>query len=438
MSETANDPRVRRFASALGKAGHRVLAFNPQGQGMAERTVADGFEIVRVPSGSVDDADVQRLLLTTPTLRRALDGTNVIYQRFSVSTRIRHQFHKRVVRVFNLVRRRTGYRLERMRKVVDWVGAQKILDAWRLRVAMLSSLRLAIAARSVRPEIVICNDSNTLLPGLVLREHTGAKLIFDAHEAFTEQWPEGEGPELIRAVYRLIEAAAVPLADACSTVCDSVGRFYVERYGARPFRTIRNVPSRRFLVPPDLLARMNQPRIAIYQGAYFRFRGLEPLIDSAKHLKKTILHLRGIGDYGNELRERAERQGVGDRVRFLPPVTVDELVGGASHADIGLNPFPSLCLNTAFALPNKFFEYLMAGLATASSDLVELRSHTERYRTGVLFTSLEPEQIARDLDALSEDGARLDECRHAAWTAARDELNWETEQERLLEMVRGL
>ena len=36
-----------------------------------------------------------------------------------------------------------------------------------------------------------------------------------------------------------------------------------------------------------------------------------------------------------------------------------------------------VCKNTEFALPNKFFEYMMAGLALARADLIEMRNLTD-------------------------------------------------------------
>lgn len=438
LLETERDPRVRRFCAALGAAGHQVVAINPLRAGAEARTAGAGFHIERAAEFS--PAEVRRLseqLAQGPSLGPVFHALDPLL-RVSLRDRIQHGVQRRVAHTLARVEHRSGLDLSRARSLVARAEVEAVREAGRLRWTMLGGLPLYAAGLKHRPDVVWCNDTNTLLPGLALKEATGARLVFDAHEAFTEQLPPGEIPETTLEAWRQLEAAVLPHTDARCTVCDAVGRFYQQRHDTKPFATIRNVPSRRFLVEPAILDRRNRPRIAIYQGAYFRFRGLEPLVESAKYLRNTQLELRGVGEYESELRKQAAQLGVLDRVRFLPAVKVDELVGAAAHADIGLSLFPSLCLNTSFALPNKYFEYLMAGLATASSDLVELRSHTDRYGTGVLVPNLEPTTIAQHIDALAADGDRLDSYRRAAWTAAQDELHWELEVSKLSTLIEAL
>ena len=92
-----------------------------------------------------------------------------------------------------------------------------------------------------------------------------------------------------------------------------------------------------------------------------------------------------MGYHEQALKQRAIDKGVQDKVTFLAPVAVDELVGTATGFDAGLNPFLSACKHTDVCLPNKFFEYTMAGLAAACTHLVELSSHVKRYDLGVIF-----------------------------------------------------
>ena len=52
------------------------------------------------------------------------------------------------------------------------------------------------------------------------------------------------------------------------------------------------------------------------------------------------------------------------RVRLAPPVPMTSLVQEAAGFDIGLFALPRSSRHNELALPNKFFEYIMAGLAT--------------------------------------------------------------------------
>jgi glycosyltransferase involved in cell wall biosynthesis len=104
----------------------------------------------------------------------------------------------------------------------------------------------------------------------------------------------------------------------------------------------------------------------------------------------------------------------------------------AADADIGINPIPAACLNTRYCLPNKLFEYMMAGLAVIASDLPELRKVVVDHDVGLVFDPVTPETIAGAIRALAQDEARLARCRANARAAARTTYNWEAAQQPLL------
>ncbi len=101
------------------------------------------------------------------------------------------------------------------------------------------------------------------------------------------------------------------------------------------------------------------------------------------------------------------------------------LISAATESDIGINPFPVLCTNTEFALPNKFFEYMMAGLAIVSSDLTEMRTITDELEIGRVHRPADPEAIAETVEKLTAEPSYLEACRRRAWQAARDHYNWD-------------
>jgi len=209
----------------------------------------------------------------------------------------------------------------------------------------------------------------------------------------------------------------------------------VGHYGSRPFLTVRNCPRRALIASDDVIARRNSPRRVLYHGAYFRYRGLEEVIQASRRVQGCRFIFRGFGEQEQELRRLAEDTGVADRVQFVEPVSVDELIPLASECDIGLNPFISVCRNTEYALPNKFFEYAAAGLALVSADLPEMRRLTQAHDMGMLFDSSDPEALAQVLNDLLAAPARLDEFRANALRAARENFTWEREEEALLAYV---
>jgi glycosyltransferase involved in cell wall biosynthesis len=121
-----------------------------------------------------------------------------------------------------------------------------------------------------------------------------------------------------------------------------------------------------------------------------------------------------------------------DCVEFAAPVPMTELVKAACEADIGVAPFLPVCLNTRFCLPNKLFEYMMAGLAIAGSDLPEMRRIIVGHELGAVFNPENPQEIARVLNELIADEARLERAQSHALHWAKTRYNWEVESQKLL------
>jgi glycosyltransferase involved in cell wall biosynthesis len=145
------------------------------------------------------------------------------------------------------------------------------------------------------------------------------------------------------------------------------------------------------------------------------------------------LVIRGYGHepYLESLRSRARGRGVADCVRFAPPTAPDELVRQAASADIGYLALPDVTAHYEYALPNKLFEYLMAGLPVLATPRHEIVGILHESGSG-LVADLNPTAIAEALNGISADDiVRMRQC---ALRAAQH-LNWEAEQQILVHAV---
>jgi glycosyltransferase involved in cell wall biosynthesis len=266
----------------------------------------------------------------------------------------------------------------------------------------------------------------------------GGVLIFDAHEIYPEQLAEHMRSEIWYQFYSRLERYLMPYTDGRITVCDSLGTYFQKTYKSAPFLTLRNTPSIKHLPDQSILDRSNLPIRLLYHGAYFPYRGLDELIAIADKIEKGIFIFRGIGGYETALKAQAKAKHLDHRVCFEPPVSIDALVSSASLCDIGLNPFISVCLNTEYALPNKYFEYMMAGLAVASSDLIEMRLLTKKLDNGILFDPTNPEQMTDCINHLIQDHERLHAYRRHSYEAAKTEFHWENEEKKFRAYIHTL
>jgi glycosyltransferase involved in cell wall biosynthesis len=425
LNATKRDPRVLRIGGSLVGAGHRVVVFEMRAAEDAECEMIDGIEIRRVTVPMhYDEEDMAEF---RSPCRQAFD----LIER--CDPRVVGRNEK------NPGRHQSRYRL--WSAVVEhWRGnfpphpvsdddRREIVD---IRSIMLINLALYKAAVPYRPTLVHCNDLDTLLIGYMFKCNHKLPVVFDAHEIYPEQLSPEVRSDIWYHFYTMLEDSLIQLSDGRITVCDSLGKYFAERYDANGFITVLNVPSVTYLAQPDILSRRRQHRKILYHGSYSAYRGLEEIIRAARWIDDADIVFRGIGRHEGTLRELCHAQGVEERITFVPPVPVADMIPAAAECDIGLSPFIPVCKNTEYALPNKFFEYMMAGLGCASSDLVELRRLSREFRVGITFPSLEPVDIAGCLNELLAQPDRIDEYRHNAYEAARTRFNWEAEEEKFL------
>lgn len=106
--------------------------------------------------------------------------------------------------------------------------------------------------------------------------------------------------------------------------------------------------------------------LAIYTGTHGIANGLSAVLDMAFELKRRGRHnikilLVGQGKLKSTLEARAKEDGL-DNVIFHPPVSKLSLTGLMNGADIGLQILANVPAFYYGTSPNKFFDYISAGL----------------------------------------------------------------------------
>lgn len=302
---------------------------------------------------------------------------------------------------------------------------------------LLTNLAMAWAGVRLKALVYHSHDLNTIIAGYIASRCTGAKLIYDFHEAYTEQFSEEATTKCWRQFYSIMEKALIVKTDRAITVCNSLSQWAQQRYGVNRVEVIMNTSTFREISPPT--ADNSSGITVLYHGIYMKDRGLEQLIESAKFFAPGItLVLRGKGDIEPSLRTLVQMKGLGDRVVFAPPVPMEELVSSAASADIGVIPYIATNLNNRFSTPNKLFEYMMAGLAIAGSDLPELRAIIMGERLGGVFDPTIPRDIARVVNGLAADREALARIKRTSLAAAKEKYNWDRESHKLIMLYKEI
>jgi glycosyltransferase involved in cell wall biosynthesis len=119
---------------------------------------------------------------------------------------------------------------------------------------------------------------------------------------------------------------------------------------------------------------------------------------------------------------------LGSRVHRFGPLAPTHVVPFLRTADISPILYQPLNANFVFALPNKFFQAVAAGVPVLyPSDLPEMRAIIERHGCGLPIVPSDPSSLAAAVRLLLDDRDELQRLRAAA-ERARAILTWEREE----------
>lgn len=267
----------------------------------------------------------------------------------------------------------------------------------------------------------------------------GAKLAYDAEDLHTADQPATRaGARQIERV-RSIEARYLPHCASVTAASDLIAEELVQRYAiARPL-VIHNVFPWAERAQLDGQRRDRQDeRLSLYWYSQVigAGRGIEDVIRAMGQAGAGIqLHLRGSLSAETEARfsDLAREQGVADALFFHAPVPPTELLSRAVEHDVGLALENSHTLNYTITVTNKFFFYLLAGLALVATNVPGQRAIlAQEPEAGLLHDPGDTATLARHLAQLRNDRDLLQRCQAAALRAARERWNWEQESQNLI------
>jgi len=281
-------------------------------------------------------------------------------------------------------------------------------------------------AQHIQAELYIANDWPVLPFVSRLAEKNNAKFLYDSHEL---SYREKNDSLLWRVVFKKyivsLESRYIPSADFISTVSPSIANELKQKYNiSKPIYLIRNIP----FYEASKYRSVKPPINVLYHGAFNEDRGLEMLIESVQYWKKEYhLTLRGTGNpkYCLKLINLIQKFSLQERISLKSSVPFEKIIIETNKADIGILPHPPFKNENLVCLPNKFFEYIMAGLAIVSTPLNDVQELFTKYDLGKIFSETTPLGIAKTLNEL--DFEEIDRYKEKSLHAAK-ELCWENEK----------
>lgn len=313
----------------------------------------------------------------------------------------------------------TGYRQKRIR---CWFNKGRMFYAEY-------NLRLFLYLLFKKADAVCAIDLDTIMACYYASKLKGAVRIYDAHELFTEMKEVISRPR-IHKVWKGIERKYVPKFRHGYTVSEPIASEFNKRYGVH-YACIRNMP----------VLREKQPVIAgekfiLYQGAVNEARAFEQLIPALQKVNCRMV-ICGDGNFMPQLKELIHSCKLEERITLKGMVAPEELWHLSQQAFAGVAVAEKDGLNQYLALPNKFFDYIHAGLPQVTMDFPEYRAINEQFEVAVLIGTADAALIAAALNQLLADAVLYERLRENC-LKARKVLNWQEEEKKLIAFYQAI
>ena len=302
------------------------------------------------------------------------------------------------------------------------------------------NLRLFFYLLFKKCDILVANDLDTLLPNFLVSRIRKKKIIYDSHEYFCGL-PELEGRPFVTAFWKKIERFCFPHLPEVTTVSSSIAEIYDKEYPQRDnkVKVVRNFPRRNKPALTETRATLGLPedkKLIVMQGAINKDRGAEELILAMKETDNALLLIIGNGDVIPHLNKLVDNENLSGKIKFIPRLTPERLFQYTTHCDLGCSLEKDTNANYRYALPNKLFDYIRAGLPVLVSDLPEMKKIIAESQVGETIESHSPSDIAASISSLFADTQRYNYYKQNT-KAAAEKYCWENE-EGVLRQVYGI
>jgi len=316
-------------------------------------------------------------------------------------------------------------------------GRIRSMESYSKQVA--GRMRAALDIESF--DVVHIQDYKAIELGLDVYGGT-KKLVYDAHEYLPGI--DQAGP--LQKYFEQLEQIGIALSEAVITVSPVIAKKITD--GQNPsckVTVIRNTPLVDTVVGPRDVrhdAGLNDSvPLVVYSGSVAPQRGLATLLDAMleindAHLAVVAPHLNSLSGY----LDSGKYASIAERLHVVPFVSPGQVAHYLRTADVAVHPMPShidgrLVLNHQYALPNKWFEYVRAGLPIVVSDVETLSALVREAGNGEVFTSNDPHSLALALKTVLADTASF---REKVTHEMQVDADWKIDHTQLVGVYAGL
>jgi glycosyltransferase involved in cell wall biosynthesis len=295
---------------------------------------------------------------------------------------------------------------------------------------------------AIKPDLVHCNDLDTLLIGVMAKKIFNNKLVYDCHEF----WPysDVEATWYQKMLSSKLEKWLIRYADHIITVNPMLASEMEKSYKVK----IQSLPNCEPWVEQkhsnliNEIEKLANGRVKfLFQGNFAPMRGIEELINAWEYIDgtKAALFLRGPNNIHKKICiEAVKKTGLlGKGIFFPDAVSEEDLVSAAMQAEIGIIPYKPVCVNYKYACPNKLSQYMQAGLTIMTNNLPYVTSIIDKYSCGLTYDSKDEDSMVKAFNYAIDNPDFRNKCRENSIRFSREEYNWQVQSAVLTDIYKN-
>ena len=250
-----------------------------------------------------------------------------------------------------------------------------------------------------RPSLVNIH-SLEFLPVLLIAKIFKIKIIYDPHELETEK---SNLTGLRKKLGKWLEHLLIKKVDHIFVVSEHIADWYEKTYNITRPTVLFNAPwvahVKKTKYFKDTFHLRDDQIIALYQGVLSAGRGVDILLEAFKKNKndKIVIVFMGYGEFESEIQSASKSNS---NIFFHKAVPTDVVLNYTASADVGIALIQNTCLSYNFCMPNKLFEYAMAGLPVIVSNVKEMSAFVKKHQMGTILISNRVEDVSHVIDKL--------------------------------------
>ena len=250
-----------------------------------------------------------------------------------------------------------------------------------------------------RPSLV---NIHTLefLPAVFIAKIFKIKIIYDPHELETERI---NIKGLRKKLSKWLEYLLIKKVDHIFVVSENIADWYEKTYNIPRPTVLFNAPRLVYVNKTNYFKNTFHLRddqiIILYQGILGAGRGVQILLEAFKKNKndRIVIVFMGYGELEREIQSASKSY---KNIFFHKAVPTDTVLNYTASADIGIALIQNTCISYNFCMPNKLFEYAMAGLPVIVSNVKEMSAFVKKYQMGTILMSNTVEAVIDGIDEL--------------------------------------